>query len=58
MKYYKVTADFQIVRYANTLDEAERIFNEMVRDRMSYVELFLVIDEKKTYASHSLKIYC
>lgn len=57
MKYYKVTANFQIVRYANTLDEAERIFNEMVRDRMSYVELSLVIDEK-TYTSHSLKIYC
>ena len=57
MKYYKVTADFQIVRYANTLDEAERIFNEMVRDKMSYVELSLVIDEK-TYTSHSWKIYC
>ena len=57
MKYYKITADFQIVRYANTLDEAERIFNEMIRDKMSYVELSLVIDEKN-YTSHSLKIYC
>lgn len=58
MTYYKITADFQIVRYAENLDAAEKIFNEMVRDGMNYVELSIVKDYRY-YESHSLKIhYC
>ena len=56
MTYYKITANFQIVRYAMTYKDAERIYNEMIRDRMTYVELALVKDYKN-YESFSLKIY-
>ena len=52
MKYYRVMADFQIVRYADSLEEAERIYNEMIRDKMTYVELSLVVD----FSYH--EIYC
>lgn len=45
-------ADFQIVRYADSLEEAERIYNEMIRDKMTYVELSLVVD----FSYH--EIYC
>ena len=44
MKYYRVMADFQIVRYVDTLEEAEQIYDKMIRDGMTYVELSLVID--------------
>ena len=52
MKYYRVIADFQIVRYADTLEEAERIYDKMIRDGMTYVELSLIID----FSYH--KTYC
>lgn len=57
MEYYKITANFQIIRYANSLADAERIYNEMIRDGMNYVELSFVKDYKN-YESYSLKIYC
>ena len=56
MEYYKITADFQIVRYAKTLVDAECIYNEMIRDGMNYVELSFVKDFKN-YESYSLKIH-
>ena len=56
MEYYKITADFQIVRYAKTLVDAECIYNEMIRDGMNYVELSFVKDFKH-YESYSLKIH-
>lgn len=56
MEYYKITANFQIVRYAETLADAERIYNEMIRDGMNYVELSFVKDFKH-YESYSLKIH-
>lgn len=56
MEYYKITANFQIVRYAETLADAERIYNEMIRDGMNYVELSFVKDFK-SYESYSLKIH-
>ena len=56
MEYYKITANFQIVRYAETLTDAERIYNEMIRDGMNYVELSFVKDFKN-YESYSLKIH-
>lgn len=56
MEYYKITANFQIVRYAETLADAERIYNEMIRDGMNYVELSFVKDFKY-YESYSLKIH-
>ena len=56
MTYFKVTAGFQIVRKAETLADAERIFAEMVRDGFTYVELAQV-HEDTVYTSQSLKIH-
>lgn len=56
MTYYKITADFQIVRYAMNFKDAEKIYNEMIRDRMSHVELSLVKDYKHC-ETFSLKTY-
>ena len=56
MTYYKICGDFQIVRYAETLEEAERIYNKLIEDKLNYVELSLVKDYKN-YESYSLKIH-
>lgn len=56
MTYYHIMANFKIDRYAITLEEAEKIFKNLVNDGMTYVELSFV-EDYEFYKSHSLKIY-
>ena len=54
MTYYKITANFQIVRYAMTLEDAETIYNKLVNDGLNFVELSYV-ENYKNYTSYLLK---
>ena len=54
---YEVRGDFSIYRDFDNLEDAEKAYNEMVRDGLKYVELMRVTEYATFEKYESLKIH-